>query len=73
MPRGSCTLRNEANISLGREIDRLEKQAILDAELSAPMANPLTGKPAVSKPEGKVGRAEYVGRILHPAAEAFYS
>lgn len=44
-------------ISLGKEIDRLEKQAILDAELSAPMANPLTGKPAASKPEGKVGRA----------------
>ncbi|NCB25365.1 MAG: phage major capsid protein [Bacteroidia bacterium] len=44
-------------ISLGKEIDRLEKQAILDAELNAPMANPLTGKPAVSKPEGKGGRA----------------
>lgn len=44
-------------ISLGKEIDRLEKQAILDAELSALMANPLTGKPAASKPEGKVGRA----------------
>ena len=30
-------------VALGKEIDRLEKQAILDAELNAPMANPLTG------------------------------
>ncbi|AEY67710.1 phage major capsid protein [Clostridium sp. BNL1100] len=44
-------------IALGKEIDRLEKQAILDAELNAPMANPLTGKPATSKLEGKTGRA----------------
>ena len=44
-------------ISLGKEIDRLEKQAILDAELNAPMANPLTGKPAASKLDGKIGRA----------------
>ena len=27
-------------IALGKEIDRLEKQAILDAELNAPTANP---------------------------------
>ncbi|WP_313164336.1 phage major capsid protein [Sedimentibacter sp.] len=48
----------EANvIALGKEIDRLEKQAILDAELNAPMANPLTGKPANPKLEGKTGRA----------------
>ena len=44
-------------LALGKEIDRLEKQAILDAELNAPMANPLTGKPATSKLEGKIGRA----------------
>jgi HK97 family phage major capsid protein len=44
-------------IALGKEIDRLEKQAILDAELNAPTANPLTGKPANSKLEGKTGRA----------------
>lgn len=48
----------EADVmALGKEIDRLEKQAILDAELNAPMANPLTGKPASPKPEGKTGRA----------------
>ena len=44
-------------IALGKEIDRLEKQAILDAELNAPMANPLTGKPAISKQDTKMGRA----------------
>ena len=44
-------------IALGKEIDRLEKQAILDAELNAPMANPLTGKPATPKLEAKTGRA----------------
>ncbi len=44
-------------IALGREIDRLEKQAILDAELNAPIANPLTGKPVNSKLDGKMGRA----------------
>ena len=44
-------------IALGKEIDRLEKQAVLDAELNAPMANPLTGKPATPKLEGKTGRA----------------
>ncbi len=44
-------------IALGKEIDRLEKQAILDAELNAPMANPLTGKPANPKLEGKTSRA----------------
>ena len=44
-------------IALGKEIDRLEKQAILDAELNAPMANPLTGKPAAPKLDNKTGRA----------------
>ena len=44
-------------IALGKEIDRLEKQALLDAELNAPMANPLTGKPATPQLEGKTGRA----------------
>jgi HK97 family phage major capsid protein len=44
-------------VALGKEIDRLEKQTILDAELNAPTANPLTGKPATPKLEGKTGRA----------------
>lgn len=44
-------------IALGKEIDRLEKQAILDAELNAPTANPLTGKPKLPNIEEKTGRA----------------
>ena len=44
-------------IALGKEIDRLEKQAILDAELNAPTANPLTGKPKLPNMEEKTGRA----------------
>lgn len=44
-------------IALGKEIDRLEKQAILDAELNAPTANPLTGKPKAPNMEEKTGRA----------------
>jgi len=44
-------------IALGKEIDRLEKQAILDAELNAPTANPLTGKPKTPNMEEKTGRA----------------
>lgn len=44
-------------IALGKEIDRLEKQAILDAELNAPTANPLTGKPKLPSMEEKTGRA----------------
>jgi len=44
-------------IALGKEIDRLEKQAILDAELNAPTANPLTGKPKLPSMDEKTGRA----------------
>jgi HK97 family phage major capsid protein len=44
-------------IALGKEIDRLEKQAILDAELNAPTSNPLTGKPKLPNMEEKTGRA----------------
>ena len=41
----ATTTKWKPSSTLGKEIDRLEKQAILDAELNAPMANPLTGKP----------------------------
>lgn len=44
-------------VSLGKEIDRLERQAALDAELSKPVNTPLTGKPAAPSGDGKVGRA----------------
>ena len=40
-------------VNLGKEIDRLERQAALDAELSKPVNTPLTGKPAAPAAEEK--------------------
>jgi HK97 family phage major capsid protein len=44
-------------VSLGKEIDRLERQAALDAELNKPTANPITDKPAAPNAKTKTGRA----------------
>lgn len=44
-------------VALGKEIDRLERQAALDAELNQPTADPITGKPGSPKAEVKTGRA----------------
>lgn len=44
-------------ISLGKEIDRLERQDSLDRELSKPLNMPLTGRPTVPGTETKTGRA----------------
>lgn len=50
--------RMEADVvNLGKEIDRLERQAALDAELAKPMNTPITGKPAAAAGEEKTGRA----------------
>lgn len=50
--------RMEADVvNLGKEIDRLERQAALDAELAKPVNTPLTGKPAGAAGEEKTGRA----------------
>jgi HK97 family phage major capsid protein len=43
-------------VALGREIERLERQAALDAELSQPTNNPITNKPSAHS-EAKSGRA----------------
>ena len=43
-------------VALGKEIDRLERQATIDLELSKPQNMPLTHKPA-SAGEAKTGRA----------------
>jgi len=43
-------------VALGREIERLERQAALDAELSQPTNNPITNKPSAYG-EAKSGRA----------------
>ena len=44
-------------VNLCKEIDRLERQAALDAELSKPVNTPITGKPAAPSGEEKTGRA----------------
>lgn len=44
-------------VNLGKEIDRLERQAALDAELAKPLSQPLTGKPAAARGDEKQGRA----------------
>ena len=44
-------------VGLGHEIERLERQATLDRELSQPTAAPLTEKPSVPDNKGKSGRA----------------
>lgn len=44
-------------VALGKEIDRLERQQAMDAELARAVSSPLTGKPATSGTEEKTGRA----------------
>lgn len=42
-------------VALGKEIDRLERQAALDAELNKPVNSPITGKPGVPRGEEPKG------------------
>lgn len=50
--------RMEADVvNLGKEIDRLERQAALDLELSKPINTPLTHKPSNYQGQIKTGRA----------------
>jgi HK97 family phage major capsid protein len=44
-------------VTLGHEIDRLEKQEALDRELSKPLNMPLTGRPTLPGMETRSGRA----------------
>lgn len=44
-------------VNLGREIERLERQAAIDRELDQPTAKPLTGKPQTLDGQAKTGRA----------------
>lgn len=68
-------------IDLGKEIDRLEKQAVLDLELSKPTSTPLSTKPGNGMEKMKEGRAsdEYkkafwnVMRTKNPKSEVFNS
>ncbi|MDD3250931.1 MAG: phage major capsid protein [Lachnospiraceae bacterium] len=56
-------------VALGKEIERLTRQAAIDAELSKPTSDPITGKPGSARTEQKTGRAsgeykEDFGRAL---------
>ena len=44
-------------VALGKEIERLERQAVIDRELDQPTAAPLVSTPAARVPEQKAGRA----------------
>ena len=44
-------------VNLGKEIDRLERQQALDAELNKPINKPITGRPASAAGDEKTGRA----------------
>jgi len=44
-------------IALGHEIERMERQAAIDREMSAPTSKPLTGKPQMVPGDTKTGRA----------------
>ena len=50
-------------VALGREIERLERQTAIDAELAGPSSTPLFNSPTAATGEGKSGRAtaEYKG------------
>ncbi|MBR3018974.1 MAG: phage major capsid protein [Clostridia bacterium] len=52
-------------VALGKEIERMERGAAFDAELSRPVASPLTNKPGFG-PAAKTGRAsnEYKNAML---------
>jgi len=44
-------------VSLGKEVERLERQAAIDLELGKPTSNPITNKPTTGDGEEKTGRA----------------
>ena len=44
-------------VALGKEIERLERQAAIDREMDQPTASPLVSTPVARTPEQKVGRA----------------
>ena len=44
-------------VNLGREIERLERQATIDRELSQPVGKPLTARPEPGADQGKTGTA----------------
>lgn len=55
-------------VNLGKEIDRLERQQALDAELNRPISAPLT-----SKPSGVAGGEEKTGRASAEYRKSFWN
>mgnify|MGYP001070744931 CR=1 FL=1 len=61
--------RMEADVvGLGKEIDRLERQALLDAELARATANPIT-----NRPNGRIDGDEKTGRASDAYRQAFWN
>lgn len=54
-------------VNLGKEIERLERQAVIDRELDQPTSSPITNKPGVMDGKTKSGRAsdEYKTAFWH--------
>ena len=44
-------------VNLGREVERLERQAAIDRELNKPLSKPITERPGAVGDQGKTGRA----------------
>ena len=44
-------------VNLGREVERLERQAAIDRELNQPLSKPITERPGAAGDQGKTGRA----------------
>ena len=44
-------------VNLGREVERLERQAAIDRELNKPLSKPITERPGADADKGKTGRA----------------
>ena len=44
-------------VDLGKEIERMERQAAIDAELAKPTSEAIVNTPKATLPEGKTGRA----------------
>lgn len=61
--------RMEADVvNLGKEIERLERQAAIDAELNKPLSNPIT-----NKPNGRVDGDTKTGRAGEEYKKAFWN
>jgi len=54
-------------VALGKEVERLERQAVIDLEMNKPTASPITNKP--SEPSG----AEKIGRASSEYKKAFWN